>query len=284
MKVIVQAPGSCGELIQGKINGRQMLVSYPVNLFSTVQVSIEGSRNVSILPPKVHKAIDLYLTSVSQQNLLSKIHVSIKSHIPKAKGMASSTADMSAAVTGVAHLLGDKLDEVFLAHLLTQVEPTDSTLFNKLTLFDHVTGSLIEQLGDVPSFSVLVLEKDSFIKTEEFHKKVEGRALPIVEGELSCLIKGVKEKKLEFIAKAATKSAQKNQKILMRSYYNDLNELAVECGAYGVNIAHSGTVCGVLHDDKFDVDRFKNLLTSRAKFDFQKVYQLSSTEGGAKIL
>ena len=31
-------PGSCGELIQGNIQGKDMLLSCPVNLFTTVKV------------------------------------------------------------------------------------------------------------------------------------------------------------------------------------------------------------------------------------------------------
>ncbi len=55
--------------------------------------------------------------------------------------MASSTADIAATAVATAHHLGHLLDEPTLARLCVALEPTDSTLFRQLTLFDHNTAA-----------------------------------------------------------------------------------------------------------------------------------------------
>lgn len=53
----------------------------------------------------------------------------------------SSTADIAATAVATAHHLGHLLDEPTLARLCVALEPTDSTLFRQLTLFDHNTAA-----------------------------------------------------------------------------------------------------------------------------------------------
>ncbi len=77
-----------------------------------------------------------YPPALSQQ-----IRITLHSTIPVAKGMASSTADIAATAVATAHHLGHLLDEPTLARLCVALEPTDSTLFRQLTLFDHNTAA-----------------------------------------------------------------------------------------------------------------------------------------------
>ncbi len=73
--------------------------------------------------------------------LSQQIRITLHSTIPVAKGMASSTADIAATAVATAHHLGHLLDEPTLARLCVALEPTDSTLFRQLTLFDHNTAA-----------------------------------------------------------------------------------------------------------------------------------------------
>lgn len=58
--------------------------------------------------------------------------------------MASSTADLAAALTALSSRLVDiKLEEKKMASLLVAVEPTDSIMSRQLTLFDHLKGSIL---------------------------------------------------------------------------------------------------------------------------------------------
>lgn len=69
------------------------------------------------------------------------IRIDVQSTIPVAKGMASSTADIAATAIATAQYLGHQLDRSTLAQLCVSLEPTDSTVFRQLTLFDHNDAS-----------------------------------------------------------------------------------------------------------------------------------------------
>ncbi len=135
---LLQCPASCGELIRAGSRQRK-LVSCPVDWYSTVEVETgvprktsgrcRGRWSTSCWPTGLPPAL-------SQQ-----IRITLHSTIPVAKGMASSTADIAATAVATAHHLGHLLDEPTLARLCVALEPTDSTLFRQLTLFDHNTAA-----------------------------------------------------------------------------------------------------------------------------------------------
>lgn len=130
---VAQCPASCGELIQGWILGSEKLVSCPVDWYSTVAVTAA--------PPLVNERP---LSRAMVERVLAhwqypahwsnEIRVDVRSSIPVAKGMASSTADIAATAVATAHHLGHSLDETTLAQLCVSIEPTDSTVFHQLTL------------------------------------------------------------------------------------------------------------------------------------------------------
>ncbi|WP_353893889.1 hypothetical protein PRVXH_000659 [Proteinivorax hydrogeniformans] len=281
MVVIAKAPASCGELIQGNIFGKEMLVSCPVNLYSKVEISFKKEKVKTKLPPKVTKAVRLYLKSISEHKIMPYLNIRISSEIPISKGMASSTADMTAAVKGVAHLLGNQISEREIANILTLVEPTDSTVFQNLTLFDHLKGQYVKSLGEVPRFCVLVLEEPKTVDTIDFHKR---RSInrPAITKEYKTLVKGVKHNRVDLIGSAAVASAICNQIILNKPYLDQIVNLVFKCGGGGLNIAHSGTVCGVIYDDSFDAEKFICLLNERQN-PFINIYKLKTVIGGAKI-
>lgn len=113
---VAQCPASCGELIQGWILGSEKLVSCPVDWYSTVAVTAA--------PPLVNERP---LSRAMVERVLAhwqypahwsnEIRVDVRSSIPVAKGMASSTADIAATAVATAHHLGHSLDETTLAQL-----------------------------------------------------------------------------------------------------------------------------------------------------------------------
>lgn len=75
---------------------------------------------------------------------LPQVSLQVKSTIPVAKGMASSTADIAATIGATAKWLNKSISEAEIAKLCLQLEPTDSTIFESLTLFDHLRGDIIQ--------------------------------------------------------------------------------------------------------------------------------------------
>ena len=147
---VAQCPASCGELIQGWILGSEKLVSCPVDWYSTVEVETGVPRKDE--RPLSRAMVDQLLAHWGYPPALSQqIRITLHSTIPVAKGMASSTADIAATAVATAHHLGHPLDEPTLARLCVALEPTDSTLFRQLTLFDHNTAATQRAANPVPS-------------------------------------------------------------------------------------------------------------------------------------
>ncbi|HBR2012758.1 TPA: L-threonine kinase, partial [Klebsiella pneumoniae] len=153
---VAQCPASCGELIQGWILGSEKLVSCPVDWYSTVEVETGVPRKDE--RPLSRAMVDQLLAHWGYPPALSQqIRITLHSTIPVAKGMASSTADIAATAVATAHHLGHLLDEPTLARLCVALEPTDSTLFRQLTLFDHNTAATQIACPPPPALDLLVL-------------------------------------------------------------------------------------------------------------------------------
>ncbi len=166
---VAQCPASCGELIQGWILGSEKLVSCPVDWYSTVEVETGVPRKDE--RPLSRAMVNQLLAHWGYPPALSQqIRITLHSTIPVAKGMASSTADIAATAVATAHHLGHLLDEPTLARLCVALEPTDSTLFRQLTLFDHNTAATQIACPPPPALDLLVLESPLTLRTTDYHQ------------------------------------------------------------------------------------------------------------------
>ncbi|MEH6942877.1 GHMP family kinase ATP-binding protein [Bacillus sp. JJ722] len=256
MKVTAKCPASCGELMQGWIEGGEKLVSYPINWYS--EVTLELEHTFILNNPRHSKAWRAFYTTCKYYdvsiNSLPPISLTIASTIPVAKGMASSTADIAATVAATARLLGYKITSHELAKICLSMEPTDSTIFPNLTLFDHLCGEVIVESSWSPRFGVLVLEPLDILITEEFHKNdykaiYQKQAHQLEEAYL-LYKQAIEERSLLKLGQAATISATANQVILPKPKFNEILEIVDTVDLLGINVAHSGTVIGVLYDEE----------------------------------
>jgi Protein involved in propanediol utilization, and related proteins (includes coumermycin biosynthetic protein), possible kinase len=109
--------------------------------------------------------------------LTHTLRIECRSTIPLAKGMASSTADIAATAVATARHLEQPLDEKTLAQLCVALEPTDSTIFSRLTLFDHNTATTQITCGGLPGCDVLLLESPLTLTTAAYHRLPRQQAL-----------------------------------------------------------------------------------------------------------
>ncbi len=252
-------PASCGELIQGWIDGSEKLVSCPVDWFSTIEV-VQGNARLSHERPLMRRALELALDSLhipltESQDLV--IHSD--SSIPLAKGMASSTADIAATIAATYRHYACGLTEQKLAALCTRLEPTDSTLFSALTLFDHNQGTIYEQFGQLNNLNVLILESPVRLPTAAYHRLDRQPQLlassPVLNRAARQLAQSVTTQNMTLAGQAATASAIESQRILIKPCFQDLLQLVEKHDLYGLNVAHSGTVVGLLHHTaRHDID------------------------------
>ena len=263
-----KAPGTCGELVQGTLEGKPFLVTCPVALWSEVTVRDPCIDVASCNAPKnLHSSVIEadHASKMKQaiQEVWKKAELRInhspltgpefsrRSNIPVGKGMSSSTADIAAAGMATARFLGIELTPEEVSTLALSIEPSDGIMFPGIHLLDHLYGRWSEPLGVPPSMEVLILDPGGVVDTMAFNRRkglcsLNRQKEPEVKKALQLVREGVEEKDPEKIGRGATISAQANQKILFKKDLGKVIRLSRELKALGVNVAHSGTVLGIL--------------------------------------
>ena len=282
------APGTCGELAQGMLDGILCMVTCPVDMYSTATVElwpgpdvapvsrtvIPASPAVVPLPPTVipakagiHGPPDSPKAIRSVQATLDYLDIAdmkgrlwLDSRLPRGKGMASSTADVAAAIVATAAAMGRELSPLQVAEIALGVEPSDGVMFPDVAVFDHREGRIARSLGPPPPMRVLILDFGGSVDTLEFNQAdrdgVLKRLAPEMAEAASLIEDGISRSDPLRIGRGATLSAQSNQQVLFNSHLEPTLELSREVGAVGVNVAHSGTVIGMLfRDDAALVER-----------------------------
>jgi len=99
MKVAVKMRGTCGEFAQGFFRGEPVLITCPIEKFSTAIVSDEFC-GVEGLGSKSRTILGNVLKIFGVREF--KFGGRLTSELPRGKGMASSSADMAAVAQAVA--------------------------------------------------------------------------------------------------------------------------------------------------------------------------------------
>ncbi len=163
---------------------------------------------------------------------------------------SSSTADIAATAVATAHHLGHLLDEPTLARLCVALEPTDSTLFRQLTLFDHNTAATQIACPPPPALDLLVLESPLTLRTTDYHQLPREPGLLANASRLQLAWEKVQQAchcgSPQLLGEAATISAIASQQLLPKPGFDALLDLVESAGLYGLNVAHSGSVVGLL--------------------------------------
>lgn len=285
---VAQCPASCGELIQGWILGSEKLVSCPVDWYSTVEVTT-GTPLANELPLSRAMVKQCLSHWHYPAELSCEIRIERHSTIPVAKGMASSTADIAATAVATASYLGHELSEKALAALCVSLEPTDSTIFRSLTLFDHNNGATRITCDPQPVLDLLVLESPLTLRTEDYHRMERNtllqRHVPALESAWEKVQQACMQNNPRLMGEATTLSAQASQNILPKPEFKALLSLVEECDLYGINVAHSGSVVGLLLDrNKHDVERVSALITNKRLNQHWPVqHLLKMVKGGATL-
>ena len=288
MRGVARAPGTCGELIQGTINGVNFHVTCPVDMYSVVEVMLRpGQKRVTVSPQygKVAEAVvrTMVLSGIEGYDAEVLVH----SQLPVGKGMASSTADITAACVATAEALGVFIPPEDISGLALAIEPSDGIMYSGLVLFDHVAGKLYRGLEEPPPIKLLVIDPGGFIDTGEFNArtslpKLNRQKENTIRQALKLMEEGLTAGDPYKIGLAATMSAIANQQTIFKPDLENIINIARGFGAFGVNAAHSGTVIGILYDDnRTDIEALTKELIA-----YNKAFQLigcSLTGGGAEI-
>lgn len=265
MAYVVSSPGSCGEFIQGYAEGSSFMVTCPIDRFSYAFSGFEGEGEP--LPPKALSAVEKTMAYLGEEK---RVPLKLKSHILKGKGMASSTADISAACQAVALACGRKLSEREIAAIALSIEPSDATFFKGVVQFDYREGRLIREMGLCPAMQILVYDCGGEVDTMLFNSRndlvdLQKSNETKIKEALSLFKEGIRLQSLDLIGRAASMSSFANQKILYKKPLDDFYHLGLEQGGKGVICAHSGTVLGLILPMEKDAMVVKNFLDKEMK-------------------
>ena len=267
--------------------GRHFLVTCPIDMYARAQVAVTAGTGRIRSPAgssKARRAVELTLAHFRETGTDAELRLS--NPLPRGKGMASSSADVCAAIVATALALGREITPLETARIALQVEPSDGIMLPRIAMFDHLDGSLARVLGEPPPMRVLALDFGGRVDTLAFNgvnreailKRLEQR----LQESLACISAGVRDGDLEAVARGATISALANQEILYKPQLEAVIELAPVVGAAGVNVAHSGTVIGMLFpDDDASLDNAVALV--REKLPGLKQTFLCRVVGGGVI-
>lgn len=289
MKATVKAPGTCGELVQGTIDGYNFHITCPINRYSYVTVELDSQQEKIVCNqdlPKTIEAVKRTLDYFAINGLKGQIRV--ESELMTSKGMASSTADITAAILATAVALGEEITLEAIGELALSIEPTDGLFYEGIALFDHVNGHFAKSLGQISEIGIVMLDLGGKINTLQFNNRTDLEKLnrvnePVTKQALNLVKNGIKQNDLQLIGKGSTLSSKVNQKILNKQYFDKLLQFTKCQGILGLNVAHSGSLIGILYNlEQVEAEEIE--FKVKQKIANLTTYRLKLINGGLEVV
>lgn len=256
-----QANAHHGELIQGVFQddrGRlhRGLVTLPLRHMSSRAVfQIADRQDVSVVPPEKMKATKAALLALRHLDVhhLGGL-LTVESDIPVGHGYGSSTADVIASIRAVADAFETELRPSVVSRLAVEAErASDAIAFeDQAVLFAQREGVVLEHFGDaLPPIWVVGFKANE-------GQSVDTLALPPArytseEIQIFAMLRGLVARSIKYqdpnlLGQAATLSAKISQRHLSKAQFATALGMANEFGACGVQVAHSGSLIGLILD------------------------------------
>lgn len=251
--VTVRLPGTCGEWVQGTLDGVSCLVSCAIDWYATTSVTLDAAPGAWQLPVDAPKAAHaLRLALAVRGNPAAGGTLRLGNPLPRGRGYASSTADVAGTIYALGLALGAPFAPTEVAWLAAQVEPSDGIMFPGPTLFAHRDAAFHRSLGPLPRLAVVVLDPGGCVDTLTFNRADHARALKRAAAAhreaFGLLTAGLAAGDAQMVAQAATLSARTHQAILPSALVDAAMEMLTSVGALGICRAHSGTLVGLICD------------------------------------
>ncbi|MDR3577906.1 MAG: hypothetical protein P4L50_28920 [Anaerolineaceae bacterium] len=266
-------PCTCGELFQGTLDREPCLVSCPIDSYSSGQFAElsepgQPQAHQSAGGRKVARALEIIAARVGR-----RLSVQVEDTLPSGRGYGTSTADIGAALFAASRALDLNLTAAEASHIAVQIEPTDSTFFAGLNLFDHRSALFNQPLGSAPPARLLILDPGGAVDTEEFNARDLRKPLAKLAQQhleaFTLLQQGIKTGDLLVIGASSTLSAAAHQSILPNSLVDLALPLSKQLGAAGICRAHSGTIVGLIFPQDYDQDAVLEYLSVKLPANVQ---------------
>lgn len=259
-----------GELLQGVFAGEhgtthRALVTLPMlsrgtmASFRHVPMSAGGSM-VTVFPAhktKARTAAELALQVCVREGAAVASHggyLDLVSNVPVGLGMGSSTSDVIAAIRAVTDYYRVRLSSDEIAQLAVLAERASDSIMieDRVVLFAHREGKVLEVLGyELPPLVVVGCVSETVLGVDTLElppAEYDEREVGTFQVLSAAMRRAVGIRDVGLLGRVATASARINQRFLPKPELDFLIALASRIGAVGVQVAHSGTVAGLLFD------------------------------------
>jgi uncharacterized protein involved in propanediol utilization len=249
-----------GEILQGVFEEtggslRRGLITLVSNMFESEAIFYADSNNGVRIEPhwkgKARLAAELTLRVIGGQCKGGRLVMS--SNIPPSWGFGSSTCDVTAATKAVADAFNMTLPCKVVAGLVVKAEiASDPIMFDdRAVLFGQRDGVILEDFsGTLPPLEVVGFNTDpEGVETLAFPPaRYTWWEVEAFRPLLGLVRQAVFTQDAKMVGQVATASAQINQRHLPKPQFDKCLKLAERVEALGVQVAHSGTLVGLLFD------------------------------------
>ena len=250
------AVGTCGEFVQGMLpDGTPFHVTCPINKSATVIAQLQPAQEMEVTGLlKDHRKLGLALEYTAERFELGPVRIAILhwSDLDVAKGMGSSTADVLAAVRAVADAVGETLSPDEEGGLAARVESSDGTMHFGIAAVNHRTCRRIREWDWFPELAIVMLVPHDIVNTHSISFSGQEQHAAEYAQLLANLDEAVAMRDIAAFAAQATVSASLNEPYQVNLYARRLTPRLDELRALGVNVGHTGTVCGLLYPNTDD--------------------------------
>ncbi len=249
-----------GELLQGVFEDRngqlhRGLVTLPLaRLASKATFTCTATTALTVHPDDKTKAVLAARKTLDHLNIAEGGILHIDSDIPIGHGYGSSTADVVAAIRAVAaahtvQLLPSRISQLAVA----AEQASDAIAFDgHAVLFAQREGIVLEDFGgSLPPLLLVGFKAGGGqpINTLELpparYDSTEIQQFRVLRALIS---RAVRYQDPDSLGRAATVSAWISQQHLPKRHFDRVIEIAEDAGACGVQVAHSGSLLGILFD------------------------------------
>ncbi|ALG12492.1 hypothetical protein [Kibdelosporangium phytohabitans] len=249
------APGTFGELLQGVLpDGRHFLVTLPITRGTSAEFRWEpDTTGLTVVPDDRHKAARLTARMFERFAAPGGGVLTLRSDLLPGKGMASSSADLVASARAVGDALGISLRSRDIEDLLRGIEPSDGVMHPGAVAFYHREVRLRERLGELPPLTIVGIDEGDEIDTIAFNRithQFPASERAAYAALLDTLGAAVRARDVSTIGQVATASALRNQRLCPKRMLEPLVGVCEDVGGAGIAAAHSGTVLGILLDER----------------------------------
>ncbi len=258
-----QCSAQHGEILRGAFwaygTPSRALVTLPYPGASATAVArlVPDDATVVVHPKeKARAAVAAHLT-LRELRLSGGCRVELSGDIPTGWGLGSSTADVVATVRAVAAAAGRVLPPETVARLVaTAGRASGSIMFEgAVTLFADREGRVLEVLAPaLPPLLVVGCNAGGGAGADTAQAPAQAPA-QYLSGEveqlgylLAMLRRALSTQNAMLLGRVATRSAAINQRFRPLAPFAELCRIAESTGAAGVQVAHSGTVAGLVYD------------------------------------